>query len=1493
MHIFFNFTLSFHHFSKMRPEITGYPVGMASRIFLISVFICYCGFSSAIEIERFEHLDTRDGLSQNNVLSMFCDHNGFMWFGTWDGLNRFDGYNFKIYKSEEGRKNSLTHNRISGIWEDDHNYLWVKTYEGYYHYLIPETEEFITFPYYDKSIEEKNSAITCFYQPVNDEIWLGSTNSGIYYLKYNRNEGRYHSTQFLSRGLSSISNNTINFIISDDENNIFIGTNRGLNFLKRTELSNETPYINHLYASYQFTCADITDSLLYFGTGSNGVIVYDIAKNKYKNEGPGLDVFMNKDLRILRKAVKSKRLIIGTRGDGLFLYNSETGQTAQFIKYGNNVNSVFEDSWGMLWIKTEKFGIVRINPFNGDERHYTLTPKEIQPVIDDERPYIYEDREKNIWIGIHGGGLALYDRGSDSFVFYRNVPNSPYTISSDFVHCITEDKSGLLWVGTGQFNGGINKVIAANPSFRHILPKKSLDNLADNVVRCLYRDSNGYIWMATKSGIIYVYTPEFKLINTLEYLPLTNGSLPGYNVYTIMEDKQGYLWMGSKGGGIVVSSRPLSRKAGFYLNIRFHSYKHDPKDSLSLCNNFVYSIFQDSQNKVWIGTYGGGLSLVNFRNRSRLICRQINIENSTLSSNDVRYLYEDSKERLWIATTFGLNMLQDLNTTNDTLKFRTFFYDPRDESTISYNDIVHIFEDTRNRIWFTTIGGGVSLLDTIFDKGALFRHFRKKDGLINDVVFAVLEDKNGNIWFSTEKGISKLNASDTAFENYDRNSGLFSENFSENTCCTAKGGRLVFGSTNGTLVIDPELINKTKYKPPVVITNFQLFNRTVDINDPESPIRQSIETLDTLILQYYQHSFSFEYAALSYFAPDQNKYQFILENFDENWNDVGNQRKATYTNLLPGEYIFRVRAASWDGTMNPEPRSMYIRIIPPWYKSRAAIVAYIVFIIVMILIAWRIFLNYYKMQNNLKVERRVNDIKLQFFTNISHEIRTPLTLILGPIEDIKRLRNLPEMLLERVEIMERNGKRMLRLVNQLLDFRKIQKEKMNLKIKEIDLVSFVKDIYIHFIPIARHKNIDFKFISDEEKLPVFVDPNKFDSVVFNILSNAFKYTKDNKSIIIEVVSNDNRTAEVIVSDQGPGIPREKLDVLFNRFTSLSDSSSSLEGTGIGLNLSYEIMKLHKGDIKVSSEPGKGSRFSIIVLPGKEQFTDEEVSGMNDEEPLKHSSVPEIEDIDKDTLIPKDTLENNIPKLLIVEDNHEIIIYLNKILSVYFDLRSVTNGKEGLELLDSFHPDLIITDVMMPVMDGIEMTKKIKNNIETSHIPVVMLTAKSSIEDQIIGIDSGAEAYLLKPFNTEYLLAIIRNIIRQREIVIRKYRDKKQVRPEDIKITPKDDDFMTRIVEIIESYYSNPEFNVEKLVEYSTFSRTVMYNKIKGLTGLTPVDFIRQMRLRYAAGILSESDRNVSETAYLTGFNDVKYFSKCFKEMYGISPKDYKKTELSN
>jgi len=688
------------------------------------------------------------------------------------------------------------------------------------------------------------------------------------------------------------------------------------------------------------------------------------------------------------------------------------------------------------------------------------------------------------------------------------------------------------------------------------------------------------------------------------------------------------------------------------------------------------------------------------------------------------------------------------------------------------------------------------------------------------------------------------------------------------------------------LIVYPELIRKNDFMPSVVFTNLQLFNKDVDFTDPDSPIKQDIETLDEIVLKHFQSSFSIEYAALSYFSPSKNKYAFMLENFDKNWNEVGNQNKATYTNLPYGEYIFKVKAANWNSDWNDKTRDISIIILPPFWKTTPMYLLYTILFIIIFESIRRAYVRYHKLQNDLKVEKRVNDIKLQFFTNISHEIRTPLTLILGPIHDIMDLRNIPISISNKLHLVEKNGKRMLRLVNQLLDFRKIQKSKMTLKVHKVELISFLQSIIENFDLIAEHKEISVDFRTNHEALEAWVDPNKFDSVIFNILSNAFKFSPRSSKVKISVNSNVENYIDIVVSDQGSGIPKERMDLIFQRFSPLSMDNEEFGSSGIGLSFSYQIMKLHHGDILVNSKPGQGSKFTIRLLVGSEHFNEDEIRQDEAESmyKIKHEKVIEEEDVLQITDSDTSQKENHI---LIVEDNLQILSYLKESLQSDYSISAATNGKEALSSMKEKQPDILITDIMMPVMNGIELTKHLKESIETSHIPVIMLTAKSSTEDQIEGIESGAEAYILKPFNMAYVRAVIDNLIKQRSIIHMKYILNKDNGVLDLKITNKDEKFLNDITKVIMDNYSDPEFNIEKLVDNSYVSRTVFYHKIKTLTGLTPIDFLRQKRLHIASQMILETDYNVSEIATITGFNDSKNFSKRFKEIYKLTPTQYK------
>ncbi len=1036
-------------------------------VFLISQSV------SGVEIGRFEHLNTDDGLSQNSVTAAFCDHKGYMWFGTMNGLNRFDGYNFKIFRSQVDKNNVLTNNRIVKIWEDSRYLLWIQTHDGYMHYYNPETEEFTTIPFYFRSEEEKNSMVTCFHQKNRNEIWIGSSNSGIYHLQFDSVNNNYKVDQYLSRGLNSVTNNEIHFAIHDKNENVWAGTRQGLNKFSGTETENNQPQINHYYININFTSAVPVKDTVWFGTQDRGLLAYNNLTDQFIDAPASMKVLENKTISLLDN-YKDNYLIIGTQNDGLFIYDQQKDKLKHYQLDGKSVLSVYKDDYGLLWVNTEKFGITQINPVKGTSRVFMLTSRDVQPLIDQERPYFYEDSQKNLWIGLFGSGLALYNRGKDEFQYFRNDPEDPTTISSNFVHCITEDKAGLLWVGTGQFNGGINKVIPANSFFRHILPKKIVTNMADNVIRSLYEDTNGNIWMATKSGKIYIYNSDYKIITVFEDLPLENKKLPGYNIYTIYQDKKGYIWLGSKGGGIAVSTRSLQDMNHNYAAFKFKLYQHQEGNPESLSNDLVYSIIEDHLGRIWIGTYGGGLNLVTKRTDNSLVCRHYNRGNSNISSDDVRQVFEDSRHRLWVATTFGLNLLPGLNPDADNISFLTFNYNPHRDSSISYNDVIQIFEDSKKNLWFGTFGGGIDRLVSVEDSNAVFEQYRHSDGLINDAVFGILEDKNGNLWFSTENGVSRLNYTTRKFDNYDKNNGLLSNNFCENTCLRTDDGTLIFGSTKGALVINSQNISKNAYMPPIVLTGFQLSNIEVDYNKDNAPFHKTIDYVNNLTLKYNQSSFSIEYAALSYFDPKKTKYSYKLENFDKNWNDVDYLRRATYTNLSPGLYVFKVKAANWDGTWTNEPRTLNITILPPWWRTSWAYAIYFVIFLILAEITRRILTKYNRMRNDLRVERRVNEIKLQFFTDISHEIRTPLTLILGPLEDIKRQKKLPAPIVHSVEIMDRNGKRMLRLVNQLLDFRKIQKNKMKLKVQQIEAVKFINEVCENFTHIATAKRYYFQ-----------------------------------------------------------------------------------------------------------------------------------------------------------------------------------------------------------------------------------------------------------------------------------------------------------------------------------------------------------------------------------------------------------------------------------
>lgn len=1467
---------------------------MSGRLTIMLFFqICFCAaLAQAYEIDRFELLNTEQGLSQNSVMSGFCDSRGYLWVGTMDGLNRYDGYEFEVYKSDNEDLYSLNNNRITSIWEDQKGFIWLKTHDGYMHCFDQSSERFYTYPMYRESDEEKASSINCFSQLSSEEIWLGSSSSGAYRLCY-REDSVYRVQEFKSRGPNPITNNSITFICEDPLEQIWVGTDQGLNRFTRTSENEIEQAAEHLLVDHSFTTAISTSSHLWMGTRKHGIIRYLPLTRKFSPLFLG-EGTRNMEVTSLHLTRDEHYMVIGTSGKGVFLYNRSTGKVQQYELQGFRVNSIFEDSYGAVWITTDAFGVSMINPDQGNLVYHILSPPETHQLIDAERPFFFEDTKKNLWVGTHGGGLGFFDRGENRFSFSRNDPEDPSSIKSNFVYTVFEDQSGLIWVGTGQFNGGINKVIPRNPTFSHFQPKKSFNDYAENVIRCIFQDREHHIWLANKSGEIFIYDENLNLIRSLNDLPLKGRLQPGVNVYSMMQDREGYLWMGSKGGGVAVSSKSLHLYQDDFRDLEFNQYTRENSGAEGLSSNMIYSIVEDCKGEVWIGTYGGGILKVLNRTEGELTCAHYDASNSSLKSPNIRLIYEDSRERLWFATTFGAHLLES-TFGSDSAYFRSFVSDPDDPGALSYNDVIHIFEDTEKNLWFATFGGGLNKLEEVDSPEGSFTALNDRDGLVNNSVFGILQDSLGYLWISTVNGISRIDPVSNHIENYNNSNGLLNSNFNESACLLTLKGEMIFGNTKGIAVISPGKVEKSNFIPPVVFTKFYLSNQVVDFKDKGSPIGRHIDYLEKIELNYDQSSFSLEYAALSYFDPRKNQYAYKLENFDEEWNSLGNERRASYTKVPPGEYTLLVKGSSWDDTWNEQARSLSIIIKPPWWKTLLAKIIYVILFLVVAEISRRVLMNYYRLRNDLMVEKRINEIKLQFFTNISHEIRTPLTLILGPVDDLKMIKNLPASIMEPLEIIQRNSKRILRLVNQLLDFRKIQNKKMKLKVQQVNLGRFLIDVCHNFDYLAIQKKIQFQYPLEIPETLVWFDPDKMDTVLFNLLSNAFKFTPAGKSIIVDVkLTQNGELFEVIVRDEGSGIPEEKLSLMFQRYTSLATEKMTLTGTGIGLAFSNEIVKAHKGTMLVDSKIKQGSTFVVKIPALRESY---DPSYICSDSIAYHSydlENQELATLEQDFAEVSYTLEEateaSRPRILLVEDHYDIRQYIRKLLVAEFEITEAANGIEGLKMLQQSDPDLIITDLMMSEMDGIEMTRKLKNDFNTSHIPVIMLTARSTIDNQIEGIESGAEAYILKPFNALYLKTVIRNLLNQRNILNQKLITEQHLNLSEIKITNRDEIFIKEVIRIIEAHYHESDFSVDKLVEYSNVGRTVFYNKIKSLTGGPPVQFLRQVRIKIAAKLLTSNGYNISEIAYMTGFSDIKYFRKCFKGAYGVTPSEYKEKQ---
>jgi signal transduction histidine kinase/ligand-binding sensor domain-containing protein/DNA-binding response OmpR family regulator len=1381
----------------------------------------HSGFSQKSQY-IFNQITIENGLSNNSITCIFKDSRGFIWIGTTDGLNRYDGYSFVIYKNNPSDSNSISDNFISSVIEDFSGNLWIGTQGGGLNMYNIYKEKFKAF-YFDP--EDKQSIPSNFIFHHNslllDEdsiLWIG-TNNGL--CSYDFNDRLFKRQPLKSDEESQPEFKDIRIIFEDKENILWIGTNSGL--VKYSKNSGDIK----VFRNQKNNPKSISNN-----------IITTISEDPYRNE-----------------------LWVGTE-DGLNIFDK------------------------------------RIEEF----KRYFSKKGSIKTISDNSITSIVRDEKGNFWIGTKSGGLNRFDYSKKLFTHWKYDPTNPEGLSDNYVDYLFFDKSGLLWVGT--VNTGINLLDVKEKQFKLIKNDPTNPNsLSYNTIRAIYEDSEGIIWIGTYGGGLNKYYKNSFI--HYSHHPDDVNSLSHNIVTTIHEDISGNLLVGTWGGGL----NKLDKKSGKVTR------------NILDVPEFVNDIYEDRDHRLWIGC-NGGLYVYDQVNKSLVRFDSEQDIKRKLTATSINKIVRDGSGNLWIGTWDGLNKIVLKQKGDELDSIIHFTENPSDINSLSDNRIVTLYGDIKGILWIGTYGGGLNKLkynnpDTANELSVQFNFYTDKDGLSGNTIYGILEDDDGYLWISTNQGLSKFDPVEETFYNFDVVDGLQGTQFYWRACMRSRSGEMYFGGINGLNVFNPADIKLSEGFPEVLITDLQLFNKSVKVgkrDEGRQILFKSIIFTDKIELTRKDYAFAFEFAALTFKSQNKIKYAYKLENFDDKWIYTdARKRYATYSHLRPGDYTFKVKSTNKDGIWNDDVTEIQIAVLPAYWETIWAFFVYGIILLLLLYYFRSQILARAKYKHNIQLERierekaeEYNDMKLRFFTNISHEFKTPLTLILGPINKLLSLDKLDSKIKEQLSLMHSGSKRLLRLVSQLMEFRKVETGNLELKISKNDIIPVLKDTAFSFKSKSIQNKIKYSLKIPVKSAFVWFDQNVLETVVYNLLSNAFKFTPEHGKIrlslkfinekgeIIIPNQKDERYIQLKVSDTGIGISKERMDTLFKRFYQIRKSEEQKRGTGIGLALCKDLVEIHHGEISVESEQGVGTDFTVKIPVHESFFNKKEF--IDDEETTKGKQVipgfieeeTEVILIDEDmsSVEFKEPEIPNAPVILIIEDDIELVKYMGNLLEDKYRILTSNSCEKGLEILIKEEPELIILDIMMPGMSGLELCQKIKTDIRISHIPVILLTALTSIEDRIKGLSTGADSYISKPFHPEHLIVSIEKLIEQRKQLKIHFQKELYHKSDTTGLPSIDEKFLKKVMDYIERNISEPELNVETLSNEVGISTTHLYRKIKSLTDLSPNELIRKVRLKKAAELLSAKQATISEVMYEVGFSNHSYFAKCFHEEFGFSPKEF-------
>ncbi|HVV06415.1 MAG TPA: two-component regulator propeller domain-containing protein [Puia sp.] len=1284
-----------------------------------------------------------------------------------------------------------------------------------------------------------NNSVRCIYQDKRGFLWFGTFDGLNCYDGYD-----FKVFRNIPGDDHSLPHNYINAIGEDHRNHVIIGTGQGVSMYNTLTGSFSPAEYTSVTGKWKqrikFYVNDIkTDAKgnVYLATNGGGLLVQradsDVAEQVTCEKGGSCEWSNVQSLVI----DPSQRVWLVIAEGGLFRFDQDTRKLTLVNKDIQSIRCMEADNQGNLWISA----------FDGLYRYNTSTNSLTKlcnhlpdKLLSGNILSLAFGRDKQLWMGTEGRGIAVLDPLTRR-IRQMSPDKAQSSLSSRIIYSIYEDREHRKWIGT--YKGGID-IIEPRQSGFHTLSRHRTgpNNLADNFVNAIFESRNNDLWVGTDGGGISVWRRDTSsFTNYANYQDQELNSITCNSVPSILEDYKGDIWSGSYGSGIERFNRTTGRRK-HYTCFNDETGKENP---------YVWRLYEDSQHTLWAATYVSGLLYYFDRNADRFV--PFNHE-----TKDFVCLTEDHAGRLWGGSSQGIYKINKQE--------RTYSFYPVPKPVRA------IFQDSRNNLWIGTEGLGLILFDTTTGKS--IAGYTETNGLCNNSVLNILEDDKGNLWLSTFHGLSKFDPANRSFQNFFQADGLQSNQFEYNAALKLHSGELAFGGIRGLTIFHPDSIRSTATMPALVLNRLLINNKPVTA-DSKYVSKTAGDAIQKLIVPYDDGMLSFGFTALEYAAPDKISYAYYLEGWDKGWNYCGNIRTAAYTRLGEGTYRLHVRATNSIGEWNPKEVELEVTVRPPWYRSWIAYLLYAAVFAGMICL----FIRYRTNRNRLQYEMKLLQIrteqekkKMSLFTRISHEFRTPLTLIINPVQELLK-NHPPAKENNELKCIYRNARRLLSLTDQLLLFQKANTGDDPLIVAGFDYSRLCKEVYLYFEQDAYAKKIDYQ-LHCPDGLSLYGDRQKLEIVLINILSNAFKYTPPKGRIIFEV-QDKNEEIVTVISDSGPGIPSNAGDRIFERFYQAAGHQTvSKPGFGIGLFLVKSFVDLHKGKISYSSQAGKGTSFTISLLKATAAHPtapSEEVTVIT-QQPEQHH--------EEETLIADDTT------ILLIEDNEELRTYVAEIFNKTYHVIEAGSAEDGLIIAKDSLPDLIITDITMQEMTGIDLCRILKNDPTVSHIPIVMLTASNSPESKLQAIELGADDYFNKPFDKDLLVARVANLLKNRTVLQNYFYNEVTFQRNDVKVSEEYKVFLETCITIVESRLDDEDFSIQTLASAIGMSHSKLYKKVKSVSGLTVNAFIRYIRLRKAAELFIHTDMNINETAFQVGFSNVKYFQRQFFRLFGMNPSEY-------